>query len=212
PDAVLSRLRDRKDLGVHTEMLSDGVMELIEAGVITGAHKPLWPGKAVTSFVLGSNKLYRFVDNNPMVEMQPSDVTNDPYLIARHPRLVAINSALAIDLTGQVNADSIGTKFYSGIGGQVDFLRGAARSEGGRPIVALPSTAKNGTVSRIVPTLAPGAGVVTSRGDVHHVVTEWGRVNLHGLTIRQRARALISIAHPAFREQLEAEAQRLEFF
>lgn len=211
PDAVLSRLRDRKDLGVHTEMLSDGVMELIEAGVITGAHKPLWPGKAVTSFVLGSEKLYRFVDNNPMVEMQPSDVTNDPFLIARHPRLVAINSALAIDLTGQVNADSIGTKFYSGIGGQVDFLRGAARSAGGRPIVALPSTAKNGTVSRIVPTLTNGAGVVTSRGDVHHVVTEWGRVNLHGLTIRQRARALISIAHPAFREQLEAEAQRLEF-
>lgn len=211
PDAVLSRLRDRKDLGVHTEMLSDGVMELIEAGVITGVHKPLWPGKAVTSFVLGSEKLYRFVDNNPMVEMQPSDVTNDPFLIARHPRLVAINSALAIDLTGQVNADSIGTKFYSGIGGQVDFLRGAARSAGGRPIVALPSTAKNGTVSRIVPTLTNGAGVVTSRGDVHHVVTEWGRVNLHGLTIRQRARALISIAHPAFREQLEAEAQRLEF-
>ena len=211
PDAVLSRLRDRKDLAVHTEMLSDGVMDLIEAGVITGAHKPLWPGKAVTSFVLGSEKLYRFVDNNPMVEMQPSDVTNDPYLIARHPRLVAINSALAIDLTGQVNADSIGTKFYSGIGGQVDFLRGAARSEGGRPIVALPSTAKKGTVSRIVPTLATGAGVVTSRGDVHHVVTEWGRVNLHGLTIRQRARALISIAHPNFREQLEAEAHRLEF-
>ncbi len=211
PDAVLSRLRDRKDLGVHTEMLSDGVMALIEAGVITGAQKPLWPGKAVTSFVLGSEKLYRFVDNNPMVEMQPSDVTNDPYLIARHPRLVAINSALAIDLTGQVNADSIGTRFYSGIGGQVDFLRGAARSAGGRPIVALPSTAKKGTVSRIVPTLATGAGVVTSRGDVHHVVTEWGRVNLHGLTIRQRARALISIAHPAFRDQLEAEAQRLEF-
>lgn len=211
PNAVLSRLGDRKDLGFHTEMFSDGVMELIRKGVITGAAKPIWPGKIVTSFLLGSEELYRFVHDHPGVEMQPSEVTNDPWLIARHPNFVAINSALCVDLTGQVNADSIGTHFYSGIGGQVDFLRGAARSEGGRPVIALPSTAKNGTVSRILPILEPGAGVVTSRGDVHHVVTEWGRVNLHGLTIRQRARALISIAHPKFREQLEAEARRLEF-
>jgi acyl-CoA hydrolase len=206
PNAVLSRLGDRKNLGFHTEMFSDGVVELVQKGVVTGAHKPLWPGKIVSSFLLGSDALYRFAHDNPGVE-----VTNDPWIIARHPKFVAINSALCVDLTGQVNADSIGTRFYSGIGGQVDFLRGAARSEGGRPIIALPSTAKNGTLSRIVPLLAPGAGVVTSRGDVHHLVTEWGRVNLHGLNIRQRARALISIAHPRFREELEAEARRLEY-
>lgn len=211
PNAVLSRLGDRRNLGFHTEMFSDGVVELVKKGVVTGAAKPVWPGKIVTSFLLGSEALYEFAHNNPGVEMQPSEVTNDPWIIARHPNFVAINSALCIDLTGQVNADSIGTRFYSGIGGQVDFLRGAARSPGGRPVIALPSTAKNGTISRIVPILAPGAGVVTSRGDVHHVVTEWGRVNLHGLSIRQRARALISIAHPSFRESLEREAQRLEF-
>ena len=211
PDAVLRRLTDRRDLGLHTEMLSDGMMQLIERGVATGAGKTLWPRKAVTSFVLGSRRLYDFVDQNPVVEMQPSDVTNDPAIIARHPKFVAINSALSIDLTGQVNADSIGTRFYSGIGGQVDFLRGAARSVGGRPIIALPSTANVGTLSRIVPTLARGAGVVTSRGDVHHVATEWGRAELHGRSIRQRAHALIGIAHPDFRESLEREAHELGF-
>lgn len=211
PDAVLSRLKDRKDLGIHTEMLSDGVVDLARLGVITGAAKPFWPGKMVTSFLLGSEDVYDFAADNPMVEMQPSQITNDPWRIAQHPNFVAINSALCIDLTGQVNADSIGTRFYSGIGGQVDFLRGAARSKGGRPIIALPSTAKKDTVSRIVSTLAPGAGVVTSRGDVHHVVTEHGRVNLHGLTVRQRARALISIAHPNFQESLSQEAHRLGF-
>ncbi|MDP2311647.1 MAG: acetyl-CoA hydrolase/transferase C-terminal domain-containing protein [Pseudomonadota bacterium] len=211
PEAVMARLRDRKDLGFHTELLSDGMMALVEAGVATGVRKPLWPGKVVTSFVLGSDALYRWCDDNAGIEMQPSDVTNDPAVIAAHPNLVAINSALSVDLTGQVNADSIGPRFYSGIGGQVDFLRGAARSQGGRPIVALPSTARGGTVSRIVGTLAPGAGVVTSRGDVHHVVTEWGRANLHGLSVRKRATALIAIAHPRFRDALSAEARTLGY-
>ncbi len=211
PDAVMGLLGDRKDLGIHTELISDGMMRLVEAGVATGARKELWPGKAVTSFVLGSEALYRWVDDNPVIEMQPSDITNDPALIARHSRFVAINAALSLDLTGQVNSDSIGTHFYSGIGGQVDFLRGAARSPGGRPIIVIPSTAKGGTVSRIVPTLAPGAGVVTSRGDVHWVVTEFGRANLHGLSIRQRARALLGLAHPRFRDALAAEAKALGF-
>ncbi|MDP2308357.1 MAG: acetyl-CoA hydrolase/transferase C-terminal domain-containing protein [Pseudomonadota bacterium] len=211
PDAVMGRLFDRRDLGIHSELLSDGMMALVEAGVATGARKELWPGKAVTSFVLGSEAVYRWVDGNPAVEMQPSDITNDPAVIARHSRFVAINSALSVDLTGQVNADSLGSRFYSGIGGQVDFLRGAARSVGGRPIVALPSTAKSGTISRIVGTLAPGSGVVTSRGDVHHVATEWGRVDLHGLSVRLRARALIGIADPRFREQLTLEARALGY-
>ncbi len=209
PDAVLRRLSDRRDLGIHTEMLSDGVMDLMEQGVITGARKSIYPGKAVTSFVLGSERLYRFVHDNPAIEMQPSHVVNDPIRIARNRHMVAINSALSIDLTGQVNSDSIGTRFYSGIGGQVDFIRGAADSEGGRPIIALPSTAREGKVSRIVPVLAEGAGVVTSRGDVHHVVTEWGRVDLHGRTVRQRVRALISLADPQFRDSLAREAHRL---
>lgn len=209
PDAVMRRLGDRRDLGIHTELLSDGMMRLIEAGVATGARKALWPGKAVTSFMLGSEALYRFAQENPAIEMQPSNVVNDPMRIARQPNFVAINSALSVDLTGQVNADSIGHRFYSGIGGQVDFLRGAARSEGGRPVIALPATAKNGKLSRIVPTLAPGAGVVTSRGDVHWVVTEFGRVNLHGRSVRERARALISIASPAFRDELERGAREI---
>lgn len=211
PDAVLARLGDRRDLGLHTELLSDGMMQLVEAGVVTGARKPLWPGKVVSSFVLGSERLYRWVDGNAGVEMQPSDVTNDPAIIARHPGFVAINSALSVDLTGQVNADSIGTRFYSGIGGQVDFLRGAARSEGGKPIVALPATARGGAVSRIVATLARGAGVVTSRGDVHHVVTEFGRADLHGRSIRERAKALIALSHPRFRDALTAEARTLGY-
>lgn len=211
PDAVLRKLRDRRDLGIHTELFSDGMMALVEAGVATGARKDIWPGRAITSFILGSERLYRYVDGNPAIEMQPSDITNDPSRIARHANFVAINSALSVDLTGQVNADSIGPRFYSGIGGQVDFLRGAARSKGGRPVLALPSTARGGTMSRIVATLAPGAGVVTSRGDVHHVVTEWGRVNLHGLPVRKRAKALIGIADPRFRDQLTAEADALGY-
>jgi acyl-CoA hydrolase/GNAT superfamily N-acetyltransferase len=207
PDAVLHFLTDRTDLGIHTEMFSDGVIALVEKGVITNARKTLHRGKIIASFVLGSRKLYDFIDNNPMVEFHPTEYTNDPFIIAQNEKMVSINSALEIDLTGQVCADSLGTMFYSGIGGQVDFVRGASRSKGGKAIIALPSTAANGTLSRIVTTLKPGAGVVTSRGDVHYVVTEYGAAYLHGKTIRERAMALIQIAHPKFRPWLMAEAK-----
>ena len=208
PDAVLLFLKEKKHLGVHTEMFSDGVVELFETGVITGERKTLHPGKIVSSFVLGTRKTFDFVDNNPFVEFHPSDYVNDPFIIARHDNLVAINSALSVDLTGQVNADSIGRSIYSGFGGQVDFMRGAARSKGGRPIIALPSSAKNDTLSRIVDTLADGAGVVTTRGDVHWVVTEYGVADLFGRSLRERARALIGIAHPKFRDELTAAARK----
>ena len=207
PDAVLSCLGDKKDLGIHSEMLSDGVIDLVESGVINGSRKNIHNGKIVVSFVLGTRRLYDFVDNNPMCEFHPSEFTNDPFRIAQNDRVVAINSALQVDLTGQVCADSLGTYFYSGIGGQVDFIRGASRSHQGRPIIALPSTASGGKVSRITPTLTPGAGVVTSRGDVHYVVTEYGIADLHGKTIRERAMALIHIAHPDHREQLMEDAR-----
>ena len=207
PDAVLSCLGEKKDLGIHSEMLSDGVIDLVESGVINGSRKNIHNGKIVVSFVLGTRRLYDFVDNNPMCEFHPSEFTNDPFRIAQNDRVVAINSALQVDLTGQVCADSLGTYFYSGIGGQVDFIRGASRSHQGRPIIALPSTAAGGKVSRIAPTLTPGAGVVTSRGDVHYVVTEYGVADLHGKTIRERAMALIHIAHPDHREQLMTEAR-----
>jgi acyl-CoA hydrolase/RimJ/RimL family protein N-acetyltransferase len=207
PDAVLSCLGDRKDLGIHTEMFSDGIIPLIEAGVITNARKTLHRGKVIASFVLGTRTLYDFIDNNPMVEFHPTEYTNDPFIIAQNYRMTSINSALEVDLTGQVCADSLGVLFYSGIGGQVDFVRGASRAEGGKAIIALPSTAEDGTVSRIVPTLKPGAGVVTSRGDVHYVVTEYGVAYLHGKTIRERALALIEIAHPKFRLWLLGEAK-----
>ena len=207
PDAVLGALDGKRDLGIHTEMFSDGVMRLVEAGVITGEKKPLHRGKVVTSFLIGSRALYRWVDDNPVVEMHPSDYVNDPVVIAQHDRIVAVNSALQVDLTGQVVSDSIGTRFYSGIGGQVDFIRGAARAAHGRPVIALPATARAGAVSRIVAELSPGAGVVTSRGDVHWVVTEHGAVDLWGLPVRERARRLIGIAEPAFREELEAQAR-----
>ena len=202
PDAVLPFLLDRKDLAVHSEMLSDGVIPLIEAGVITGARKNFKPRKIISGFAIGTRKLFDFLDNNPIFEFHPTAYTNDPELIARNDNMVAINSALQIDLTGQVCSDSIGNQFYSGIGGQVDFLRGASRSRGGRSIIAISSTAKDGTISRIVPMLSPGAGVVTSRGLVRYVVTEYGVAYLHGKTIRQRAQALIDIAHPKFREEL----------
>jgi acetyl-CoA hydrolase len=211
PDAVLGQLTSHRDLGIHTEMFSDGVMPLIEAGVVTGARKSLHPGVTVSAFVLGSQALYDFVDRNTHVELHPADYTNDPSVIAAHDRMVAINSALSIDLTGQVVADSIGPRFYSGIGGQVDFIRGAARSRGGKPIVCLPATARGETISRICAELAPGSGVVTTRGDVHWVVTEFGARNLHGRTIRDRARMLIEIAHPSFRAELEAEAGALGY-
>jgi 4-hydroxybutyrate CoA-transferase len=203
PDAVLSQLTDKRHIGIHTEMFADGVVELFEAGVITNERKTLHPGKIVSSFVMGSRKLYDFVDNNPFVEMHPSNYVNDPFIIAKNDNMISINSAISIDLTGQVNSDSMGTRFYSGIGGQVDFVRGAQRSKGGKAIIAFPSTAKGGELSRVVPTLLDGAGVVTSRGDVNYVATEYGVAQLHGKTIRERARSLINIAHPKFREELE---------
>ena len=207
PDAVLSCLGDKKDLGIHSEMISDGIIDLVEKGVINGSKKNIHTGKLVASFAIGTRKLYDFIDNNPMCEFHPSEFINDPFRIAQNDRVVAINSALQVDLTGQVCADSLGTYFYSGIGGQVDFIRGASRSHQGRPIIALPSTAAGGKISRITPTLTPGAGVVTSRGDVHYVVTEYGIADLHGKTIRERAMALIHIAHPDHREQLMEEAR-----
>jgi 4-hydroxybutyrate CoA-transferase len=203
PGAVLARLRDRQDLGIHTEMFSDGVVDLFKAGAITNRLKAVHPGRIVTTFVNGSQKLFDFVDDNPMVEFHPCDRTNDTSLIRKNDRAVAINSAIQLDLTGQVCADSFGHEIYSGIGGQMDFVRGAALSRGGKAIIALPSTARRGAVSRIVPELAPGAGVVTTRGHVHWVVTEYGAVNLHGKTLRQRAELLIGIAHPHFRPALK---------
>jgi acyl-CoA hydrolase len=210
PDAVLSCLRDRKDLGIHSEMVSDGVIPLIESGVVNGEKKTLHTGKVVAGFVLGTHRLASFIHDNPIFEFHPTSYVNDPFIIAQNENMIAINSALQIDLTGQVCADSIGTTLYSGIGGQVDFVRGAARSKGGKPIIAVPATAKDGTVSRISPLLS-GAGVVTSRGDVHYVVTEHGIAYLHGKTLRQRAEALIAIADPAFRDQLYDFAYRVHY-
>lgn len=207
PDAVLAYLTDFKDLGIHTEMFSDGVIPLVERGVITNARKTLHRGKIVAGFVLGTRRLYDFIDNNPLVEFHPTEYVNDPFIVAQNEKMISINSAIEVDLTGQVCADSLGPMFYSGIGGQVDFTRGAARSRGGKPIIALPSTASNETISRIVPTLKPGAGVVTSRGDVHYVVTEYGSAYLHGKNIRERALALIQIAHPKFQPWLFGEAK-----
>lgn len=209
PDSVLHELMDRKNLGVHSEMFSDGIMQLIEKGVVTGAHKTIHRNKVISSFALGTRQLYDFIHDNPMFEFYPNEYSNDPFVIGQNSKMVAINSALEVDLTGQVCSDSLGTYFYSGIGGQVDFIRGAARSEGGKPIIALPSTVciDGEHESRIASVLKTGAGVVTSRGDVHYVVTEFGSVNLHGLSIRERALALIHIAHPDFREGLMREAR-----
>jgi acyl-CoA hydrolase len=209
PSAVLPHLMDRKDLGIHSELVGDNVIPLIEGGIITGAKKTVLPRKIVLGFVLGTRVMFDYVDNNPQFEFRPTAFCNDPALIARNDKMVAINSALQIDLTGQVCSDSIGNRFYSGIGGQVDFLRGASRSKGGKPIIAISSTAKNDTVSRIVPMLNPGAGVVTSRGLVRYVVTEYGVAYLHGKSIRQRAEALISIAHPKFRNELYDYCERI---
>ena len=211
PDAVLPLLMDRKALGVHSELVSDGVIPLIDAGVITGARKNFKPRKIILGFALGTENLFNYVDNNPIFEFHPTAYTNDPALIARNDKMVAINSALQVDITGQVCSDSIGTYFYSGIGGQVDFLRGASRSKGGKPIIALSSTAKNGTISRITPMLAPGAGVVTSRGLIRYVVTEYGVAYLHGKSIRERAQALIEIAHPKFRDELYEYCERTKW-
>jgi 4-hydroxybutyrate CoA-transferase len=202
PDSVMKYLKDHKDLGIHTEMFSDGIVELVEEGIINGEQKALHTGKIIAGFVLGTKKSFDFIDNNPIFEFHPQEYVNDPFVISQNNKMVAINSAIEIDLTGQVCSDSIGTKFYSGIGGQVDFIRGAARSEGGKPIIALPSTTKDGKISRIVPTLQTGAGVVTSRGDVHYVVTEYGVANLFGKSITERTKSLINIAHPKFRDEL----------
>jgi acyl-CoA hydrolase len=212
PDSVLSFLGGHRDLGVHSEMFSDRIIPLVETGVITGERKTLHRGKIVASFVLGSLPLFRFIHNHPAIEFHPSEYVNDPFVISQNANMVAINSALQVDLTGQVCSDSMGNHFYSGIGGQLDFVRGASRSKGGKPIIALPATAREGTVSRIVPNLYPGAGVVTSRGDVHYVVTEYGVAYLHGKNIRQRAEALIQIADPRFRNELNEFAVRHHYF
>ncbi|MGE5430478.1 MAG: acetyl-CoA hydrolase/transferase family protein [Syntrophomonadaceae bacterium] len=207
PDAVLRFMKNKKDLGVHTEMFSDGMIELVEEGIVNNEKKTLHPGKIIAGFVLGTKRAFDFINNNPIVEFHPQEYVNDPFIISRNNKMVAINSAIEVDITGQVCADSIGTRFFSGIGGQVDFIRGAARSEGGKPIIALPSTTKDFKISRIVPALKPGAGVVTSRGDVHYIVTEYGIAHLYGKSIRERVKALINIAHPDFREDLSRYAR-----
>jgi 4-hydroxybutyrate CoA-transferase len=206
PEAVLQSLGNKRDLGIHTEMFSDGVVELVEAGVITNKTKTLHPGKMICSFLMGTRKLYNFADNNPMVEMRPVDYTNDPFIVSMNDRMISINSALQVDLTGQICADTIGYRQYSGVGGQVDFVRGSSRSKDGKSIIALPSTAANGKISRIVSRLDEGAAVTTSRNDVQFVVTEYGAADLRGKTLRERAKALTDIAHPCFRKELAREA------
>jgi 4-hydroxybutyrate CoA-transferase len=212
PDAVLSRLHGKRDLGIHSEMFSDRVVDLVESGAVTNRLKVVGQGRIVTSFVNGTKRLFDFVHDNPLVAFFPCDWTNDTAVIRKNPKVVAINSAIQIDLTGQVCADSIGHRIFSGIGGQMDFIRGAALSRGGKPIIALASRAMGGKVSRIVSQLNPGAGVVTTRGHVHWVVTEYGVVNLHGKTLRERGEALISIAHPDFRAELRRELAQIRFF
>lgn len=207
PDAVLRYLKNHKDLGVHTEMFSDGVMNMIEAGVITNRRKSIHPGKVTAGFIIGSHQLFEYVHDNPIFEMHPTEYVNDPFIIAQNHTMISINSALEVDLTGQVCADSLGHAFYSGVGGQVDFVRGASRSRGGKSIIALPSTTPDGKISRIVPALKTGAGVTTSRNDVRYIATEYGVARLHGRSISQRVGALIEIAHPDFREELSAFAR-----
>lgn len=207
PNAALAAMHGKKDLGIHTEMVSDGIIDAMQKGVITGAAKTLHPRKAVATFLFGSRRAYEFAHDNPAFEFHPVNYVNHPTVIARNEKMVAINSAVEVDLTGQVCSDSIGTRIYSGFGGQVDFIRGAAQSKGGRPIIALPATTKEGDTSKIVPYLKQGAGVVTTRADVHYVVTEYGAAFLHGKNLRQRARALIEVAAPQFRGELEREAK-----
>lgn len=208
PNAALKYLTHRKNLGVHSELISDGILDLIEKGVINGKEKASHKGKVVAGFALGSQRLYDFMDDNPMFYMADANWVNDVSVVKQHPKMVAINSAIEVDVTGQVCADSIGSKMYSGVGGQMDFIRGAALSEGGKPIIALPSQTKKG-VSRIVPMLKQGAGVVTTRAHVHYIVTEYGIANLFGKNIHQRVKALIEIAHPNHREWLTAQANEL---
>ena len=205
PNAVLAQLGGHKHLGIHTEMFADGVLPLVESGVIDGMNKVLDKGKMVSTFLMGSQKVYDFIDNNPMVAMMDVGYTNDPFIIAQQPKMTAINSALQIDLTGQICADSLGTKFYSGVGGQIDFIYGASRAEGGKAIIAMPSVTNKG-ISKIANTLTPGAGVVTTRNHIHWFVTEYGAVNLYGRSLQERARLLISVAHPDHREELDRAA------
>ncbi len=212
PNAVLSALSRHSDLGIHTEMLSDGVLDLVERGVVTNRRKTRFEGRMVVSFAMGTDRLHSFLDRNPFAEFHPSDVVNDPNEIRKQHCMIAINSAIQVDLTGQVCADSVGERIYSGIGGQMDFVQGALRSPGGKAIIAFSSTACGGTASRIVPRLAPGAGVVTTRGHVQWIVTEHGAVNLRGKSLRERAELLIGIAHPAFRDELRAAAAHRKLF
>lgn len=207
PDAVLLFLNNKKDLGIHSEMFSDGVVALAEAGVITNRKKTINTGKFMATFLMGTKKLYDFVNNNPDVELHPVDYINDPYIIGQHDNMISINSAIQVDLMGQVNAEMIGSKQFSGVGGQVDFIRGASRSRNGKAIIALPSTASSGQISRIACELDRGATVTTSRNDVHYVVTEFGAADLRGKTLRERAKSLINISHPDFRSSLTAEAE-----
>ena len=209
PDTMLKYLYEKKDLGIHTELFSDGVIDLVEAGVLTNARKTLHPGKIIAGFILGTKRLYDWVDDNPLIELHPTEYVNDPFVIAQNENMVAVNSAIEVDLTGQVCADSIGPKIYSGVGGQLDFIYGASRSKGGIPIIALPSTARQ--FSRIVPMLKTGAGVVTTRNHVRYIVTEYGIADLYGKTIRQRAHDLINIAHPEFRDNLMRQAGELHY-
>ena len=205
PNAVLSQLGNHKNLGIHTEMFADGVLPLYEKGVVNNMNKKFDKGKIVSTFLMGSKRVYDFIDDNPGVAMMDVGYTNDPFIIAQQPKMTAINSALSVDITGQVNADSLGIKFYSGSGGQLDFIRGAAASEGGKPIIALPAVTNKG-VSKICPTLLNGAGVVTTRFDVHYIVTEFGIADLYGKTLQERAKTLINIAHPDHRETLDKAA------
>jgi 4-hydroxybutyrate CoA-transferase len=210
PDAVLLFLKDKKDLGIHSEMFSDGLVALAEAGVVTNRKKTINTGKFIVTFLMGTRKLYDFVDNNPDVMMRPVDYTNDPFIIGQHEKMISINSALQVDMMGQVNAEMIGRNQFSGVGGQLDFVRGASRSKGGKSIIALPSTASGGKVSRIVCELDRGSAVTTSRNDVHFIVTEYGAAELRGKSIRDRARALIAIAHPEFRDSLIKQASEAD--
>ena len=205
PNAVLTQLTNHKDLGIHTEMFADGVLPLVESGVINGKNKKLDNGKMVSTFLMGSQKVYDFIHNNPQVAMMDVAYTNDPFIIAQQPKMTAINSALQIDITGQVCADSLGTKFFSGAGGQIDFIYGSSRSRGGKAIIAMPSTTNKG-ISKIAPTLNLGAGVVTSRFHIHWFVTEFGAVNLYGKSLQERAKLLISVSHPDHREELDRAA------
>ena len=211
PDVVLQFLTNKRDLGVHTEMFSDNLIDLIKSGIINGEKKTLLPRKVVSSFILGTKKVFDYLNDNPVFEFRPTKFVNDPFTISRNDNMVSINSALEVDITGQVCADSIGTNNYSGIGGQLDFIRGSAKSKNGKPIIAFTSTAKVGTVSKIVPFLKQGAGVTTTRADVHYIITEYGIASLYGKSIRKRVRSLIAIAHPDFRGKLEKYAFEVKY-